>query len=90
MGYPDYSQAYLGGGNARRRAHFAPSFVDGERFWRVVLGFADGSLPSPSEVRSAYHRLAKLAHPDVGGSDERMALINAAFEDAKRELRMWD
>ena len=35
---------------------------------------------SPDEIKSAYRRLAKTQHPDVGGSVEKMKLINEAYE----------
>jgi hypothetical protein len=39
----------------------------------------------PFEVaRDAYHEAAKAYHPDRGGSEERMQLLNAAWSDAKQ------
>ena len=39
---------------------------------------------SDDEVREAYLKLARQHHPDYGGSDEQMAVINAAYEQAKQ------
>ncbi|MDV7338559.1 J domain-containing protein [Terasakiella sp. A23] len=33
---------------------------------------------SPEEIKAAYHRKIKEAHPDLGGSDEHAAQINQA------------
>lgn len=46
-----------------------------------VLGIRPGA---PAEViEASYRALAKTAHPDRGGSDERMAELNAAYEAVK-------
>ncbi|MFT8888977.1 MAG: J domain-containing protein [Ethanoligenens sp.] len=39
---------------------------------------------SISELTKNYRRLAKDAHPDIGGSDERMAVLNQAYQEAKK------
>lgn len=41
-----------------------------------VLGLPTGA--STAEVRDAYRRLIRRVHPDMGGSDQLTALINAA------------
>lgn len=46
----------------------------------AVLGLAVGA--SVAEIRSARRRLALDLHPDLGGSDEAMKALNAAFEAA--------
>jgi hypothetical protein len=43
-----------------------------------ILGLAPGA--SLAEVRAAYGRLIRRVHPDLGGSSELAALINAAKE----------
>jgi len=43
-----------------------------------VLGLAQGA--SLEEVRTAYRRLIKRVHPDLGGSSMLAALLNAAKE----------
>lgn len=50
--------------------------------WRSVLG----SCSSPAEARAARDRLALERHPDVGGSDEQMAIVNRAYDRAIEEL----
>lgn len=49
--------------------------------WHTVLG-VDKSA-TPAEIDRAYRALAKVKHPDVGGSEHEMAEINAAYEAAK-------
>jgi hypothetical protein len=47
-----------------------------KRPWFEVLGVSESA--TADEIRSAYRRLASEAHPDRGGSEERMAEINRA------------
>jgi len=47
-----------------------------KRPWFEVLGVSDKA--TAEEIRAAYRRLASEAHPDKGGSAERMAEINRA------------
>jgi DnaJ-domain-containing protein 1 len=60
----------------------------GPKPWREVLGVHGVSGEMAREVaRTRYRELAAEAHPDrAGGSHERMAEINAAYEAAKLEL----
>jgi len=39
-----------------------------------------------AEVRAARRRLARAAHPDVGGDERRMREINQAFDQAVRRI----
>jgi hypothetical protein len=39
-----------------------------------------------AEVRAARRRLARAAHPDVGGDERRMREINEAFDQAVRRI----
>ena len=50
-----------------------------------VLGVAPGA--SAKEVRSAWARMCKQHHPDVGGDVETLKRINAAYEQLKRGVR---
>ena len=50
--------------------------------WHEVLGLrAHASL---AEAETEYRRRAKVAHPDNGGSAERMAELNAAIAEARQ------
>lgn len=53
--------------------------------WRHELGLTDQSA-TLSAARQAFRRLALVRHPDQGGSEEAMARLNRAWEDAQREL----
>ncbi|GAA5117066.1 J domain-containing protein [Luteolibacter yonseiensis] len=50
--------------------------------WWVVLGCEKDS--TYAHIRDCYKMAAKRCHPDNGGSHERMAEINAAYEEATR------
>lgn len=51
-----------------------------EKPWTEVLGVHPTA--SPAEIAAAYRELARIHHPDAGGSSERMAEINDAFRRA--------
>lgn len=53
--------------------------------WRHVLNFRE--TPTLEQAKQRYYELAIKNHPDQGGSAERMAEINRAWEDAQRELK---
>lgn len=56
---------------------------EGEKWWDVLECDRDASRP---DVLAQYHRLARTAHPDTGGSHDAMVRLNAAFEEAQAEL----
>lgn len=60
------------------------------RPWREVLEMGDASGPNTIILAGAeaqYRSMARTAHPDqAGGSAERMAELNAAIEQARKEL----
>ena len=58
-----------------------------KRTWRDILGFKESEKPTMQDVNSAWRRLAKSAHPDVGGTDAQMTELNAALSEARRELQ---
>lgn len=53
-----------------------------EKKWWDVLGVSPRT--TEDEVKEAYRKLARQHHPDNGGSDEQMTIINAAYEQAKQ------
>ena len=70
---------------AKRRRHATPGghFAAGaavDPF--AVLGLPPGS--TVQDVENARRTLAKSSHPDVGGSDRQMQVINAAADEAGR------
>lgn len=55
--------------------------------WWEVLGFASRPLGSIDFIEAQYRALAIDAHPDMPtGSHERMTELNAAIEQARREM----
>lgn len=56
---------------------------DSRHHWSKVLGVQ--SISSIEEIRAAYLEKSKESHPDNGGSNEKMAEINAAYASAKKE-----
>lgn len=57
-----------------------PAPVVGRRDWWTVLELP--STASQAEIREAFNRLAREHHPDRGGTDERMAEIIRARDEA--------
>lgn len=53
-----------------------------KRDWWDVLGVPRGA--GPHQIKEAYRDLARRHHPDNGGSTDRMAEINRAYEEACR------
>jgi hypothetical protein len=52
--------------------------------WRHVMGFKE--TPTHVQAKDRYLDLCKKRHPDMGGTEAAMKELNAAWEDAKREL----
>jgi hypothetical protein len=79
-----------GGGAMMARAFdgFAalPSPDAATRSWREVLGISDGMRIDVETIDHCYRVRAKRVHPDAGGSLEAMAELNAAREQALREI----
>lgn len=57
-----------------------------KRPWREVLGFAPNHSPSRDAIQRRYLEQAPHRHPDTGGSHEQMAELNAARDEALREI----
>ena len=57
-----------------------PAPAGGKRDWWTVLELS--STASQAEIRDAFNRLAREHHPDRGGTDERMAEIIRARDEA--------
>jgi hypothetical protein len=54
--------------------------------WWEVLQVPENALPG--DVQRAYMRLAMEAHPDRGGSPERMSEMNVARDAARKQLNL--
>jgi len=64
-----------------------PAAGPGQRHWRDVLAVPPGTTPTRDILEKRRRELAQVAHPDrPGGSTEAMAAINAAFDQAVKEL----
>lgn len=50
-------------------------------WWEILKVSPDAPL---AEIRACYKQLATLYHPDAGGSSDRMAELNRAYEEAQR------
>src|SRR5262249_41901733 len=61
----------------RRRQLCRPD-RDGEEDYRELLSLPMKGTLQPSEINSAFRRLAKAAHPDAGGSNEEYHRITEA------------
>jgi hypothetical protein len=75
-----------GGGTMSERAFagFAAIAPPGGPSWWEVLGVS--RLADAAVIREAHRRLVQLHHPDrAGGSDQKMAEINAARDAALKE-----
>lgn len=53
--------------------------------WREILGVGPGA--TLERAQSAYRALAKLRHPDNGGSNEAIQRLNDAIAQAREELK---
>lgn len=53
--------------------------------WRKVFGFNPGRI-SRDALESAYRTAVRQAHPDLGGSHDKMVEVNQAYEAARREI----
>lgn len=54
--------------------------VQPKKLWWNILGVEEHA--GPERIRAAYRELAVIHHPDKGGSAERMAEINVAYQEA--------
>jgi hypothetical protein len=73
-----------GGAMILERAFLGFTALPSPNDWRHVLGFEH--TPTLPEARDRYRKLAATQHPDLGGSDARMAELNGAWDSAQREL----
>ena len=78
-----------GGGDMMERAFegFASIAAPGaQKGWREILGIPPNGAVTIEIAESQYRQRAKRAHPDMGGSQEAMAELNAAIDEARRVL----
>jgi hypothetical protein len=60
---------------------------DVKRTWREVMGFVAGEPVDAETLRIRYRKLASNRHPDKdGGTHDAMVELNAAYEQAEKEI----
>jgi len=58
-----------------------------KRLWREVMGYGSGQKVTIDMVRATFRKLASQRHPDKpSGSEALMSELNAAFDEARKEL----
>lgn len=62
---------------------FAQLPAPGANHWRNILG---PNVETVGEVEDRYRELARVRHPDTGGSESAMADLNRARDQAREEL----
>lgn len=77
-----------GGGSILDRAFigFAALPASIKRPWRDVFSITEHEHLNADALKTRYRALARQFHSDHGGSDEKMAELNAAYEEAQREI----
>lgn len=53
--------------------------------WRAVLGFSSTDVVTKELVEKRYKVRAKILHPDAGGTENEMVLLNQARDAALKE-----
>lgn len=76
-----------GGAQMMDRAFEGFTALPTPKTWREILGIPAGALVSEDTVQFFWREAARRNHPDVGGSQARMAEINAARDQAIKELK---
>lgn len=77
------AQARYGVGTVQQA--FAGYLAPARPSWWEVLKVPPQA--DPKEIERAYQREARRLHPDRGGSDDSMARLNAARDEARQERR---
>lgn len=54
--------------------------------WREVFRYYGETNLTPDQLKASYRRLSREWHPDNGGSNEAMAELNQAYDEAKKEF----
>jgi hypothetical protein len=77
-----------GGAQVQERTFrgFAALPASTRRLWRDVFGVVM-TIPTEDLIDAQFKSLLRVRHPDTGGSNEAMAELNQAREDALQELK---
>lgn len=78
----------------RAKVETPTTFKVDRTFWKGVLsrGLTKSEDMNSKDVkvwRRAYKRLCSLNHPDKGGTDRNMAIINKAYKQAKEDIEFF-
>ncbi|ULQ45839.1 J domain-containing protein [Flagellatimonas centrodinii] len=57
-----------------------------ERGWRDVLGLLPGTAPTRADIESAFRRRRSETHPDRGGNSDEFHAVQAAYQQALKEV----
>lgn len=63
-----------------------PAEAAGSGWWRQVLGFQAHEPLTREKIEAKYRALAVIRHPDRGGTQDEMVLLNRARESALQEI----
>ncbi len=80
--------SFWGAGEAMERAFnaFEVPALPSPRDWRAILGFTKPVIFTRDLIQRAWRDKIKTTHPDIGGYDGNVAEVNAARDEAFREL----
>lgn len=73
-----------GASDLMERAFSAFEALPAPKKWHEILGVS--KIASRDEVKAAYHILARVRHPDRGGSHEAMTELTGARDNALKEI----
>lgn len=51
------------------------------------MKYLNENIRTLEELKKAYHRLCLQLHPDVGGSDDEMKILNAEYEELFKRVK---
>lgn len=61
---------------------------DWKKPWREAMVLPADWKGTSRDIKRIYHQLARLRHPDNGGTADEMGALNVAFDEACRELEV--
>lgn len=76
-----------GGAAMMERAFDGFAALPDQSAWRTILGFKRDDQVTLAQAEANYRQGAKLLHADAGGDHEAMIKLNAAIEQARKELK---
>lgn len=86
----DYARSqpnYAWGRQQREQAHTHQGRASAQPWWAVILKLPGHGPWKITVARAAFATLAKIHHPDMGGTAEMIQKINEAWRTAKQECQ---